>query len=294
MRVLNPIYDTVFKYLMEDIEIPKGLISAIIGQEIKELIPAPEEQVSDEFKIKYATLELQRLDYVGIIKTDKDNSKKDNYEKVMIEVQKSPFTPEIGRFRGYLAEKYKNISIYKNDKGEEEQAFLPIKTIYIIEETFNDKLPGILKSDRQYIDVLKKVEYKGKRDKFIDLLTHEAYFIQVYLLPYDMQNTITRLLSIFTPYYRDKDQRYLNYPEDDLEKIKHKLFRRIIQRLYLASQNSDLKRQLQSATDVENYIEKMISENKQNKQKLEQKNQQLEQNKLQIEQNSGTFKETRK
>ncbi|OQX78733.1 MAG: hypothetical protein B6D64_05995 [Bacteroidetes bacterium 4484_276] len=37
MRVLNPIYDTVFKYLMEDIEIAKGFISTIIEQEVVEL-----------------------------------------------------------------------------------------------------------------------------------------------------------------------------------------------------------------------------------------------------------------
>jgi len=34
MRIANPIYDVVFKYLMEDTKIAKNLLSKIIGEEI--------------------------------------------------------------------------------------------------------------------------------------------------------------------------------------------------------------------------------------------------------------------
>lgn len=31
MLIANPIYDVVFKYLLEDIEIARGLLTAILG-----------------------------------------------------------------------------------------------------------------------------------------------------------------------------------------------------------------------------------------------------------------------
>ena len=34
MKILNPSYDTIFKYLLEDLEISKGLISRILDKEI--------------------------------------------------------------------------------------------------------------------------------------------------------------------------------------------------------------------------------------------------------------------
>ena len=37
MQIANPIYDVVFKYLMEDAKVAKLLISSIIGEEIEEL-----------------------------------------------------------------------------------------------------------------------------------------------------------------------------------------------------------------------------------------------------------------
>ncbi|TAD97472.1 MAG: hypothetical protein EAZ97_12520, partial [Bacteroidetes bacterium] len=82
-----------------------------------------------------------------------------------------------------------------------------------IEQTFNENLPSILKSNNQYIDVLQKKEYKGAKDEFVNLLTHEAYFIQLGILPQDLQNSLIRLLSIFTTWFREKNERFVDYPE---------------------------------------------------------------------------------
>ncbi|GAB4115545.1 MAG: hypothetical protein OHK0057_37110 [Thermoflexibacter sp.] len=43
MLIANPIYDVVFKYLMEDSKVAKIFLSAIIGQEILELDFKPQE-----------------------------------------------------------------------------------------------------------------------------------------------------------------------------------------------------------------------------------------------------------
>jgi len=47
MQIANPIYDVVFKYLMEDSKIAKLMISSIIGEDIEELSFMPQEFVAD-------------------------------------------------------------------------------------------------------------------------------------------------------------------------------------------------------------------------------------------------------
>ena len=47
MQIANPIYDVVFKYLMEDAKIAKLLISSIIGEEIETLDFRPQEFTAD-------------------------------------------------------------------------------------------------------------------------------------------------------------------------------------------------------------------------------------------------------
>ena len=49
MLIANPIYDVVFKYLLDDAEIARGLLSAILGVEIVSLDVKPQETlVHDE------------------------------------------------------------------------------------------------------------------------------------------------------------------------------------------------------------------------------------------------------
>jgi len=255
MKVLNPIYDSVFKYLMEDIAIAKGLISLIIEQEITELYPAPQESTSLKLQLKYNQLPLQRIDYVAIIKTPTVENP-EYYEKVIIEVQKSPFIPEIGRFRNYLAEKYSKQSTYKIKNNQVEE-YLPIKTIYIIDKDFNSELPVILRRKGVYYDVLSEKVYEGNRDVYVELLNHDSWFIQVTRLPKDLKTELLRVLSIFAPWLRDADDSFINVEDNDLLEKKYKLYRKILLRLKAAkSQNK-----LLLALETERKIEKEIEDN---------------------------------
>jgi len=89
MKLLNPLFDTVFKFLLEDIDVAKTLIEAIIRKEIVEIAPAPQESSDYSLKIKYFNIGMIRQDFVAIIKTVNDSGS-EVFEKVMIEVQKSP------------------------------------------------------------------------------------------------------------------------------------------------------------------------------------------------------------
>ncbi len=73
MHIANPIYDVVFKYLMEDAKVAKLLISSIIGEEIEELDFRPQEFTTDIDKSRIegriGTLTVYRLDFTAKIST---------------------------------------------------------------------------------------------------------------------------------------------------------------------------------------------------------------------------------
>ena len=104
MHIANPIYDVVFKYLMEDAKVAKLLISSIIGEEIEELEFRPQEFSTDIDKSRLegrtGTLTVYRLDFSAKIKSDEGS------KNVIIEIQKAKFATDIMRFRTYLGNQY--------------------------------------------------------------------------------------------------------------------------------------------------------------------------------------------
>jgi len=292
MQLLNPIFDSVFKYLMEDIIIAKGLISLIIEQEITELYPAPQESTSLKLQLKYNNIPLQRIDYVAIIKTP-TVSNPEYYEKVIIEVQKSPFIPEIGRFRNYLAEKYSKQSTYKIT-NQQVVEYLPIKTIYIIDKDFNSELPVILKRKGIYYDVLLEKIYEGERDAYVELLNHDSWFIQVTRLPKDLKTELLRVLSVFAPWMRDSDERFINVEEKDLLEKKHKLYKRILQRLKAAKSKDKLLLSLETEYKMEKEIDDNLQKAEIYKQQAEEERKQKEEERQLKEESNKKVEEERK
>ncbi len=292
MLIANPSYDAIFKYLMEDMRIAKGLISRIIEEDILELTHAPQEETQIKLKLDLESIGVNHQDYVAIIK--KANGE---HEKIAIEVQKSTIQPKIDAFRNYVAEKYRK---YSTLEGKE--VYLPLKTIYIIEKTFNKDLPAILKVGRDYINVLTKEKYEGERDNFVNLMTHEAFFIQTKLVPSDLENEITRVLNFFTRMFavkipkgkkltkaqKRKIARELEISDEVIDKINDKLFQRMLTRLFAG--NSDRQVQLNVELsqrwqdDFNNEQEEKDKIIKQNMQVIEQKDQVIKQKDQALEQ----------
>ncbi len=67
MLTANPIYDSVFKYLMEDNRVAKLLSGAVIGKRIITLEPCPQEVViTRDNPAKHSVF---RMDFAARIKT---------------------------------------------------------------------------------------------------------------------------------------------------------------------------------------------------------------------------------
>jgi hypothetical protein len=242
MIIANPIYDTVFKYLMEDADIAKGLLSMILNVEIMELTVKPQETTSEMPLSESRNLSIYRLDFIAIIKEENGN-----FKKALIELQKSKRSTNVVRFRRYLGENYhrEDITIVN---GVEVLQPLEIVTIYFLGFELDDVDTPVMKVKNSYIDVTTGLTLANEpRDKFIRLLNHESYTIQIPKLQIGEQSRIENVLSVFSQRYKLTDDRKLDYQgmENDPLKIK------IINRLTRAIADDNLRRKMDLEDEFE-------------------------------------------
>ncbi len=268
MRIANPIYDAVFKYLLEDIEIAKGIIGRIIGEEITELYFRPEELKTKSEKYLVIIL---RIDFKAVIKT-----KNGTYKKILIEIQKGKDDEDIVRFRKYLSENYQGKDNIKTDKGEEEKV-LPIVPIYFLGFPLQKIDAAALKVGRNYIDLIgdKKITVKNH---FIERLTHDGYFIQIGKLrkvDTKAKNSLERVLRVFNQSYRlTNDRRLLEISEKELDT--DPLLKKVIERLHRAAADTEILKKIDVEEQVEERIEKQLRKVAELQEKMDIKDKVLE------------------
>jgi hypothetical protein len=208
MVIANPIYDVVFKRMMENDKVAKFFIGTLLGEDIETIEVKPQEYTYDgegEYDLndpamrealekrvmERLSIRVYRLDFVATIKTESGEIK-----KVLIEIQKANNEIDLMRFRNYLAEQYK-----KEDVINDERVILPITTIYIL----GFKLPEIsspcIKVERNYWDLIDKKTIEERSD-FVEKLTgrhsaHDSYVVQVNRISDRYQTKLDKLLSIF-------------------------------------------------------------------------------------------------
>ncbi|MFN0036776.1 MAG: hypothetical protein ACKVUS_17060 [Saprospiraceae bacterium] len=281
MIIANPIYDTVFKFLLEDTAVAKQLISAIIGEEIVELEAKPQEQttVSNKF-----LLTVFRVDFKAIVKTANGDLK-----KILIELQKSNHPFDILRFRHYLG-----INYSQADEVNGINLNLPLLPIYFLGFNLSVKRP-VLKIGRNYQDVATG-EILKEKDEFIESLSHDCYVVQIRNLPPQTRSKLEKLLSVFDQKrVFDQDQKWLlKYPGDGDDAD----MRLILKRLSLAAESPAMKEQIRVEEEFDTSMENALRANEiiieQKEAVIEQKEAVIEQKEITIKQQQAELSETKK
>ena len=183
MVIANPIYDVVFKRLMEDNRIAKFFIGTLLEQVIESVEVQPQEFT---YKDELLGIAVFRLDYIATIKTETGELK-----KILIEIQKAKNLIDLMRFRNYLGEQYKKEDIVNNKK-----MILPITTIYILGFQLTEIETACIKVERNYRDLVSKKIIDTKSD-FVEKLTHDSYIVQVTRITNSYQTRLDKLLSVF-------------------------------------------------------------------------------------------------
>ncbi len=208
MVIANPIFDVVFKRLMENERVAKFFISTLLEQTIESVEVKPQEfTYTDEL----AGLAVFRLDFIATIKTETGE-----FKKVLIEIQKAKNQIDLMRFRRYLGEQYK-----REDTIDNAKIILPITTIYIL----GFKLPEInsacIKVERNYKDLINN-KIINKRSDFVEKLTHDSFIVQVERITDKYQTKLDKLLSVFeqTNFINDNKITKQYKHDTDLEEVK--------------------------------------------------------------------------
>ena len=122
LYLANPIYDTVFKYLMEDERIARTMLSALLKKKVVKVEQRPHEYVNTTRN----NISMFRIDFGATIREDNGHE-----HLVLIELQKTWLETETLRFRQYLGAQYsrkENIVEESKDKHA-----LPMVAVYILD-----------------------------------------------------------------------------------------------------------------------------------------------------------------
>jgi hypothetical protein len=242
MLIANPIYDIVFKYLMEDLDIAREMLAMILNTEIISLSVQSQEVTTEVKTTDKTPVNIYRLDFIAVFQQNDGTTK-----KALIELQKTKRSTNVTRFRKYLGENYR-----KEDKvienGVEVSKPLEIITIYLLGFELEDVTVSILKVTNCFVDVVSGEKLKQEpKDKFIRLLNHESYTIQIPKLKPNEQNRIEMTLDIFNQRYKTEDIHILNYEN----KADNSLMNKILNRLTRAIADEGLRKQMDFEDEIE-------------------------------------------
>ena len=287
IHVANPIYDSVFKYLMEDERIARTLLSALLKKEVVE-VQIRRNEYTNGFR---DNISMFRIDFGARIRED-DGS----LRLILIELQKTWLETETLRFRQYLGAQYANPENMVHEEARPPYG-IPMVAVYILgHRVGNINVPVLYVNHKSY-DYDGHEVTQGLPDPFVDSLVHDSIIVQIPLLHGQINNRLFKVLSVFDQTNKEKDNRQLveldeaNYQDDaDMQYILH--------RLIMASGDAQLRQDMnvedeyfQAIEDRDTAImsrDKMIKEKdqqlSQKDQQLSQKNQQLSQKDQQISQ----------
>ncbi|MEM6701022.1 MAG: hypothetical protein AAF599_21650 [Bacteroidota bacterium] len=175
---------------MEDNKVAKLFLSAIIGEQIEELVFSP---TAHSTKIgEEVSITVIRMDFSARIQQANGEQK-----FIIIELQKAKYYYKTMRFRRYLGKQYSNPeNVRKQTATNAKEEALPIYPIYVLGEAFSEVKRPVIKVQREYIDAAtnKVIE---ERHPFIEALTHDAIVVQIPHLKGSRRTVLEKLLSIF-------------------------------------------------------------------------------------------------
>ncbi len=257
MLIANPLYDVVFKNLMEDKRIVTFFLETLLDETIESLEVNTTEQTmllkdpkttkkNGKKKVLGLGINLIRLDYVATIKMKLGGTK-----KVLIEIQKARNRIDVMRFRNYLAEHYKKADDFV-ENGKKRKAPLPIVTIYMLGFNLNEIESPAVKVDRNYIDLITKSVIPTKSE-FIEQLTHDCYVVQLKRIESRFQTRLERMLTVFEQHYFIDSTGIVKqyFPDASNEKI----IGDMVKVLHFAGTDPESRKKIEDEQETERFLD---------------------------------------
>ena len=276
--IANPIYDVVFKYMMEDERVAKLLLSALLQKEVVSLQMRRHEYTG----MRQTDISLFRIDFSAKVRNE------DGTENlILIELQKTWLTTETLRFRQYLGTQYLNKENISKTAGRKGYG-LPLVSIYILGHKLGDLTEPVVYVRRRYLDYDSNPIVNGVPDKFIESLTHDSIIVQIPYLKKRMRNRLERILNVF-------DQDYCMKDNDHLLEIDEEVFHNdeqiLVSRLVKAAVAPDVRRAMDVEDEILSEIEARDTTIMIKDKELEEKDKELEEKNKKLEEKDKKLEE---
>ena len=244
MKIANPIYDVVFKYLMEDERIARTILSALLRKDVVSVEMRAHEYSND---VRDA-LSVFRIDFGATVRDDEGNE-----SMILVELQKTWVETETLRFRQYLGVQYRSP---KNMRGD---FAVPMVAIYLLGHKVGAIEEPVLYVSHDCRDYYERRVEKGLPDPFVESLTHDSIIVQIPRLHGQINNRLDKVLSIFDQTRRDRDDEQL-LSIDERAYTDDSAMERILHRLTMAAADADVRHRMDVEDEYFSIIEKRDTE----------------------------------
>lgn len=281
--VANPIYDSVFKFLMEDERIAKTVLSALLKKEVVSV----EMRRHEHPNITRDNISMFRIDFAARVMQDDGSTR-----LVLIELQKTWLSTETLRFRRYLAAQYNaEENMLKESNSEAGPYAIPMIAIYLLGHRIGDIDKAVVYVNHKTLDYDGKEIENGENDPFINSLTHDSIIVQIPLLHGNINNKLDRVLSVFDQSQRDDSNQHIvrldiNNYEGDSE-LMH-----LVHRLGLAAMNASVRQEMDDEDEFFSAIESRDTQLMQMNKRLSETTSQLNETTSQLNETTSQLNET--
>lgn len=279
IQIANPIYDSVFKYLMEDERIAKTLLSALLKKEVV----AVEMRRNEYTNGVRDNISMFRIDFGAHVK-EPDGT----IRLVLIELQKTWLETETLRFRQYLGAQYSNPENVPSENNKDGYA-IPMVAIYLLGHRVGDINVPVLYVKHKAYDYDGNVVTDGIPDPFVESLIHDSIIVQIPLLHGQVNNRLEKVLSVFDQSQKNGSDRHVlnvnDTPFDDDDDMQY-----LLRRLLMAAANAQLRQEMNVEDEYFKALEDRDTALMMKDKKLAEQAEQLEQNKAELKQNKAQLR----
>lgn len=279
IQIANPIYDSVFKYLMEDELIAKTLLSALLKKEVV----AVEMRRNEYTNGVRDNISMFRIDFGAHVK-EPDGT----IRLVLIELQKTWLETETLRFRQFLGAQYSNPENVPSENNKDGYA-IPMVAIYLLGHRVGDINVPVLYVNHKAYDYDGNVVTDGIPDPFVESLIHDSIIVQIPLLHGQVNNRLEKVLSVFDQSQKNgSDRHVLNVNDTSFNDDEDMQY--LLRRLLMAAANAQLRQEMNVEDEYFKALEDRDTALMMKDKKLAEQAEQLEQNKAELEQNKAQLR----
>lgn len=277
--IANPIYDSVFKYMIANNKVAKILLSALLKKNVVKVV-----QINNEYAVPYSDdLSICRIDFGATVSEEivLPNGKTEVKESlVTVELQKVYLASEVLRFRQYTGIHYCNPEmVHKANNEIVKEVADPMISVYILGHKLDVIDECVCYISREYRD------YNGNKmdikDPFAESLSHDSIIVQVPLLPNDnVKNRVEELFQVLNQTNKSADGHFISIDESKYSGDEE--FSEIIRILKGAACDSEIRRTMMLEDEILRDLKDLHLTVRMQKEQLAKKEGQLAEQKEQL------------